>query len=69
VGAALSPNERDRTSYLPENFVPLQEAGLVDLVDGDREVTPGVDVVLSPGTPAATSPSWSGPAAKPLLPG
>ena len=47
--AALSPNERDKTSYLPENFVPLQEAGLVDLVDGDREVTPGVDVVLSPG--------------------
>jgi glyoxylase-like metal-dependent hydrolase (beta-lactamase superfamily II) len=47
--AALSPNERDRNSYLPENFVPLQEAGLVDLVDGDREVTPGVEVVVSPG--------------------
>jgi glyoxylase-like metal-dependent hydrolase (beta-lactamase superfamily II) len=47
--AAVHPNERDRTSYFAENFVPLGEAGLVDLVDGDREVTPGVDVVVSPG--------------------
>ena len=47
--AALRPNERDRSSYLPENFVPLQEAGLVQLVDGDREIVPGVEVVVSPG--------------------
>src|SRR5512135_275074 len=47
--AALHPNERDRASYFAENFVPLADAGLVDLVDGDREVTPGVEVVVSPG--------------------
>ena len=47
--AALHPNERDRASYFAENFVPLRDAGLVDLVDGDREITPGVDVVVSPG--------------------
>ena len=47
--AAVRPNERDRRSYLAENFIPLREAGLVDLVDGDREVTPGVEVVVSPG--------------------
>ncbi len=47
--AAVHPNERDRSSYLAENFVPLREAGQVDLVDGDRLITPGVDVIVSPG--------------------
>lgn len=47
--AAVRPNERDRASYLTENFVPVRDAGLVDLVEGDREVTPGVEVVVSPG--------------------
>jgi glyoxylase-like metal-dependent hydrolase (beta-lactamase superfamily II) len=47
--AALHPNERDRASYFAENFVPLGDAGLLDLVDGDREVTPGIEVVVSPG--------------------
>ncbi len=47
--AATHPNERDRASYLADNFVPLREAGLLDLVDGDREVTPGIEVVVSPG--------------------
>ncbi|OGD17886.1 MAG: hypothetical protein A2W03_17805 [Candidatus Aminicenantes bacterium RBG_16_63_16] len=47
--AAVRPNERDRRSYFAENFLPLREAGLVDLVDGDREVTPGVEVVVTPG--------------------
>ncbi|MGQ9470604.1 MAG: MBL fold metallo-hydrolase [Candidatus Aminicenantales bacterium] len=45
--AALNPNERDRSSYLAENFLPLQ--GRVVLVEGDREIIPGVRVVLTPG--------------------
>lgn len=41
---ATHPHERNRASYLPDNFVPLAEAGLVDFVDGDGEVVPGISV-------------------------
>jgi glyoxylase-like metal-dependent hydrolase (beta-lactamase superfamily II) len=46
---ATHPHERNRASYLPENFVPLKEAGVLDLVDGDAEIMPGVRVVRSGG--------------------
>ena len=39
---ALSPHERNRASYFPENYRPLEEAGVLDLVDGDEEVAPGI---------------------------
>ena len=41
---ATHPHERNRASYLQEDFVPLQAAGVLDLVDGDGEVMPGVRV-------------------------
>ncbi len=47
--AALNPNERDKASYLPENFWPLQEKGRVELINGNREVLPGVKIILTPG--------------------
>jgi len=47
--AALHPHERNRASYLPENFAPLVAAGLVDLADGETEIAPGVRVLPSPG--------------------
>jgi glyoxylase-like metal-dependent hydrolase (beta-lactamase superfamily II) len=47
--AAVSPTPRDRASYLKQNFVPLAEAGVLQLVDGDTTVTPGVDVVIAEG--------------------
>jgi glyoxylase-like metal-dependent hydrolase (beta-lactamase superfamily II) len=46
---ATHPHERNRASYLPEDFVPLQEAGVVDFVDGDVEVIPGVRGVRTGG--------------------
>ena len=39
---ALRPHERNRASYFRENYVPLGDAGLLDLVDDDVEVAPGV---------------------------
>ncbi len=33
---AAHPNERNRASYLKENFVPLADAGVLDLVAGER---------------------------------
>lgn len=41
---ATHPHERNRASYLAENYVPLQDAGVVDFMDGDGEVMPGVRV-------------------------
>ena len=41
---ATHPHERNRASYLQDDFVPLQEAGVLDLVDGDAEIMPGVRV-------------------------
>ncbi|HEX8695245.1 MAG TPA: MBL fold metallo-hydrolase [Longimicrobium sp.] len=42
-------NERTSASYLPHNFDPVMEAGRFDLVEGDREIVPGVSVYRTPG--------------------
>src|ERR1043165_3759589 len=36
------PTERDRASYLPENWRPLVESGQLEARDGDYEVVPGL---------------------------
>lgn len=46
---ADAPNQRDRASYLPDNWRPLVEAGLVDLFDGEAEPVPGVRAIEVPG--------------------
>ena len=46
---ATHPHERNRASYLPENFVPLAEAGVVDFMDGDGVVVPGISVYRTGG--------------------
>ena len=39
---ARAPHERNRASYVADNYVPLAEAGCLDLVEGDGEVVPGI---------------------------
>jgi glyoxylase-like metal-dependent hydrolase (beta-lactamase superfamily II) len=39
---AESPTERDRASYLPENWRPLKEAGRLELKEAEYEVVPGL---------------------------
>jgi glyoxylase-like metal-dependent hydrolase (beta-lactamase superfamily II) len=46
---AAHPHERNRASYLPENFKPLADAGVLDLVAGDRTILPGIRVVRTGG--------------------
>lgn len=41
--------ERDRVSYLDENYEPLMEAGQLELLDGDSQIVPGVSVQVLPG--------------------
>lgn len=50
---ATSPSPKDSGSFLPENFRPLQEAGLLELLDGPEEVFAGLELHLLEGhTPA-----------------
>jgi glyoxylase-like metal-dependent hydrolase (beta-lactamase superfamily II) len=46
---AINPHEREKGSYQAENFRPLADYGLLQLVDGDSRVTEGVEVMLAPG--------------------
>jgi glyoxylase-like metal-dependent hydrolase (beta-lactamase superfamily II) len=46
---ALNPNERDRSTYIPANFTPIEEAGQLTLLDADGEIAPGVEVIRLPG--------------------
>jgi glyoxylase-like metal-dependent hydrolase (beta-lactamase superfamily II) len=46
---AKHPTERDRASYLMPNFAPVEAAGQWWLLEGDREIVPGVEVIRAPG--------------------
>ncbi|PYR73304.1 MAG: MBL fold metallo-hydrolase [Acidobacteria bacterium] len=47
---ATHPHERNRASYLAENFVPLEAAGVMDLIDTDGPVVmPGIRVQRTGG--------------------
>jgi glyoxylase-like metal-dependent hydrolase (beta-lactamase superfamily II) len=46
---ATHPHERSRASYLSENFLPIAQAGLLDLIDDDLDVVPGIRAVRTGG--------------------
>jgi glyoxylase-like metal-dependent hydrolase (beta-lactamase superfamily II) len=46
---AESPHERDRASYLPENWRPLAESGQLELKPADYEVVPGLNLFTVAG--------------------
>jgi len=46
---ARRPSDRDRASYFPHNFEPMAASGQWQLLKGDAEVMPGVEVVVIPG--------------------
>ena len=46
---ADTPSERDRASYLMDNWVPLRESGQLETKEGDYEVVPGLRMQTEPG--------------------
>jgi glyoxylase-like metal-dependent hydrolase (beta-lactamase superfamily II) len=46
---ATHPHERNHASYLQENFVPLMEVGVLELVSSDAAIMPGVRVTHTGG--------------------
>ena len=39
---ATYTNDRTRPAYYPDDFLPLQEHGMLELVDGEADIAPGV---------------------------
>jgi glyoxylase-like metal-dependent hydrolase (beta-lactamase superfamily II) len=46
---ALDPDERSAVSYLEGNYLPLEESGQVELLEGDAEILPGIRVRVTGG--------------------
>jgi methylmalonyl-CoA epimerase len=46
---AMHPNARNHASYLARNYAPLADAGVLQLVDDDHVIMPGVRVVRTGG--------------------
>ena len=46
---AQAPHERNRASYLPENYEPLEDRKALELVHGEYELEPGLKVLRSGG--------------------
>jgi len=46
---AMNPDVRSRVSYRKEMLAPLEEGNLLQLVDGDEEIAPGIRVHLTGG--------------------
>jgi methylmalonyl-CoA epimerase len=46
---ATHPHERNRASYIADDFLPLDAAGVVDFFADDRTIRPGVRVVRTGG--------------------
>ena len=46
---AKHPHLRVKASYLPQNWEPMEIAGLLETVQGSAELLPGISVRLAPG--------------------
>ena len=46
---ANNPNERTVATYFPHNWKPLEQKGLLHVVEEDKEIVPGVTLVQTPG--------------------
>ncbi len=46
---AANPSARDRSSYLPENYMPLLEKGVLKILDGPEAVFDGIDLIITHG--------------------
>jgi len=46
---AVEKNPKEKGSFRSHTFVPIQERGQLHLVDGEREILPGLDILLVNG--------------------
>ncbi len=41
---ALNPNGREKASFFKENILPMQEHGVLELLDKEEEILPGIEI-------------------------
>ncbi|MEM7129541.1 MAG: MBL fold metallo-hydrolase [Chloroflexota bacterium] len=58
LAAANAPNERTLATYLPENWQPLVESNLLDVVDGPQRLAGQVRTAIAPGHTDALQVVW-----------
>mgnify|MGYP001388920011 FL=1 len=46
---ACNPNERCHAIHRTDNFKPIEERGQLELLDGDTEIFPGLNVIVTDG--------------------
>jgi methylmalonyl-CoA epimerase len=46
---ATHPHERNRASYRPDDFLPLEKTGVIGFYEADQQIQPGVRVVRTGG--------------------
>jgi len=46
---AINPNQREKASFLQENFIPIKKNGQLEFIDNDFELVPGVELRLYNG--------------------
>ena len=46
---ARNPSERDRASFMLDNYMPIEEARQWELLDGEKQIVAGVSVFPAPG--------------------
>ncbi len=51
--AAQRPTERDRASFVGEDFLPLQEAGVLRFTEGEGPIFPGIELLCFHGHTSA----------------
>ena len=46
---AQSPNERSEQSYHQDDFLPLEDSGVLELLDGDSQIAQGIETLVTDG--------------------
>jgi glyoxylase-like metal-dependent hydrolase (beta-lactamase superfamily II) len=46
---AMDPDPRSKASYLPENWEPLQQAGILEVIEGNQTIVPGIETFVTGG--------------------
>ena len=49
----MSPDERTSAVYVPERLKALEDAGLVDFIENDTEILPGIRAIFTGGHTAS----------------
>ncbi len=46
---AFNPSDRDRGSYIKDNFIPLLDAGVLKIIDGEEKFDDEIDLIIVNG--------------------